>query len=258
MYLANLHFLTHLQSHAAVALLMVANMANMQSTHKFSRPFLLKGKIKYAVYRKIPGTRKTVYCKNHNSIEQCCKALKKRFPDQASQFTPRKLLLVKPTLARRGRNADIAKQKRPVPRIEKVQYLGVTRSIQAKGKIVWKVQNKYNTDQWRVDTQLEAARAVACSEGLTLSDIKHARARFPMLSKRKQQGIHGPAMALYCNKWLGDCENLNMHAKRPKTWKALERFSGIIPAFLIAKVAADRRDVVASANEVFPPQKSSV
>ena len=144
-----------------------------------------------------------------------------------------------------------------MPRIEKVQYLGVTPAVQANGRVAWKVQNKYNTDKWRYDTQLEAARAVARSEGLTLADIKHDKARFTMLSKRKQQEIHGPAMALYCNKRPGDCENLDMHAKRPKTWKALERFPGIIPAFLIAKVAADRCDVVASANEVRQKTKGS-
>ena len=226
----------------------------MQQTHKYCFPVLVKGEIKWGVFRKIPGTRKLAYCGRHGSIRACCAALKKRFPAESSAFTPTELLLEKP----KPRECENAKRLsgRHIKRVEKIQFQGVTPETRPNGKVVWKVHHKYNTPKWRYDSQMEAAAAIVRAEGITLADLKHKTAKLPRLQVKSQQELHGKAMGLYAKRRPGDLVNLDMHAKRPKTWKAMKCFPGIIPAFFLAKVAADRKKVVDSAIELWRARKN--
>lgn len=217
------------------------------ATHKYCLPVLVNGQLKYGVWRKIPGTGEVAYLSRHASIRDCCDALKKRFPAESSSFTPNKLLLKKPNLA----DKRAGKSERPTKRMEKILYKGVTPETRANGKVVWKVHHNYNTPKWRYDCQIEAATAIVHAEGITLADLKRKRAKLPNLKVETQQQLHGKAMALYHLRRPGDCVNADMHAKRAKTWKAMERFPGIIPSFFMAKASADRNDVVESAVELW-------
>lgn len=210
-------------------------MAKVQKrTYKHIKPVLIKDKHFLEVYRKDPKTQKTVYLQRQDSVEQCCKALRKRFPKEAALFSPTLLELKK------------KKKRKPPKRIEKIKYTGATPIVLDDGKTIWQVQKKFETDSWNYDTQIEAACAVAKSEGVTLEEIKHEKPRLPILARHKLRAIHGPAMNLYRKRKPADLENLEAHAKRPRTWKSLKQYPGILPSFLIAKVAADRDNVVDS------------
>ena len=227
------------------------------ATHKHCFPVLVNGKVKYGVFRKIPGTQEVAYCSRHDSIQDCCNALKKKFPAESSAFTPNKLLLNKPNPANKRVTRSGCKSERPIKRMEKVQYRGITRETRSNGRVVWKVHHRYNTPKWRYDSQIEAATAIVRAEGITLADLKHKKAKLPMLKVETQQQLHGKAMALYHKRRPGDCVNADMHAKRAKTWNAMIRFPGIIPSFFIAKVMADRNDVVESAVELWQSSRAS-
>ena len=204
-----------------------------QRTHKHIKPVFVNGKHVLEVYRKDPKTQKTVYLQRHQSVEECCKALQRRFPKEAASLSPTKLRL--------------QKTKTVYPRrIEKIKYTGVTPVVLGNGKTLWRVQKKFKIDTWKYETQIAAASAVAKSQGITMANLKHSKPRLPMLPRQKLREIHGPAMALYCKRKPGDLENLEVHAKKPKTWKYLKKYPGLLPSFLIAKVAADRDSVIES------------
>ena len=204
-------------------------------THKHIKPVFVAGKYCLEVYRKDPKTQKTVYLQRHQSVEECCKALRQRFPAEAASFSPTQLRLKKTN-------------KVGPKRIEKIKYIGVTPLVSSAEKTTWRVQKKFNTDRWNYDTQIAAARAVAKSEGLTMEEIKHEKPKLPRLRNCKLRAIHGPAMSLYCKRKPADVENLEIHAKKPKTWQYLKQYPGILPSFLIAKVAADRESVIESGS----------
>lgn len=227
------------------------------ATHKYCRPVLADGQIKFGVWRKDPSTQKTRYVGRHDTIEKCCKALKEEFPAEAADFTPEKLLRVKPTVSTRVQLGNLGMEARPIQRMEKVMYKGITPERRSNGKVVYKVHAKYNTPQWRYESQIDAARAIARAEECSLKDLQLSKAKLPTLAAQLQQDIHGKAMALYSGKRPGDVESLDRHAKRSKTWHALERYPGIIPSFLIAKVEVDRVDVVRSADEVWKETEES-
>ena len=84
-----------------------------------------------------------------------------------------------------------------------------------------------------------------------MADLRHNKAKLPMLKVEAQQQLHGKAMALYHKRRPGDVVNADMHAKRAKTWKTMECFPGIIPSFLIAKAPKDRNDIVESAIQLW-------
>ena len=206
-------------------------------THKHMKPVVIGGKHFLEVYRKDPISKKTVYLRRHQSVKQCCKALKKRFPKEAASLSPSKLRLKR------------LKTKYP-RRIQKIKYIGVTPVALDNGRTIWQVQKKFNTDSWQYDTQEKAARAVAQASGVTLMDIRHPKSRLPKLSRASFRAIHGPAMALYRKRKPGDLENLEAHAKKPRTWNYLKQYPGILPSFLIAKVATDRDNIIDSCATV--------
>ena len=187
-------------------------------SHKHMKPVVINGKHLLEVYRKDPKTQKTVYLQRYKSVDQCCEALKKRFPKEAASFSPTQLKL---KTTKTG----------PPTRIEKVVYTGVTPIHESNGTMMWRVQRKFNTDRWNYNTQLEAASAVARSQGVSLEDLKHQKARLPMLANYKLRAIHGPAMSLYRKRKPADLENLEAHAKKAKTWKYLKLYPGILPSF---------------------------
>ena len=149
----------------------------LERTHKWCWPVQVEKGIKYGVWRKDPGTKETVYCGRHATIADCCKALKKRFPDEAASFTPGKLLMTKaPPPAMKTVQKHHLKE-RPVKRMPKVEYKGVTAETRANGKVVWKVHDRYDTPRWRYDSQIEAARAICAAEGITLKELKLEKAK---------------------------------------------------------------------------------
>ena len=143
-------------------------------THKYCLPVLTGGTLKYAVFRSIPNTKEVAYCSRHASIQDCCKALKKRFPAESSAFTPNKLLLKKPGPV--DKHAFTPKMtKRPIARVEKIQYRGITPEVRSNRKVVWKVHHKYQTPKWCYDSQIEAATALAHAEGVTLANLRRKK-----------------------------------------------------------------------------------
>ena len=204
-----------------------------QRTHKHIKPVFVNGKHVLEVYRKDPKTQKTVYLQRHQSVEECCKALQRRFPKEAASLSPTKLRLQKTKIVYPRR-------------IEKVKYIGVTPVVLDNGKTLWRVQKKFKLDRCKYDTQIGAATAVAKSQGITLANLKHSKPSLPRLTRQKLRQIHGPAMALYCKRKPGDVENLELHAKKPKTWRYLKKYPGLLPSFLIAKVPADRDSIIES------------
>ena len=120
-----------------VSLAVAYMAAALEADHKHIKPVLVNDKIKYDVHRKILGTRKAVYCNRLASIASCCKALRKRFPAEATRFTPRKLLLEKTGSAQIAKSAAFKKQHDTIRRIEKVKYVGVSRAVHPNGKVVW-------------------------------------------------------------------------------------------------------------------------
>ena len=170
-------------------------------------PVVLDSGVKYRVWRHIPGTRHKAYCGSHETIEDCCKALKKRFPSEAKKFTPRKLLLTKPEPKAMKSVQKHHLKERPVKRMEKVEYKGVTPETRTSGKVVWKVHDRYDTPKWRYDSQKEAARAICAAEGITLKELKFEKAKLPRLSKVHLHALHGKAMHLYYKRRPGDCVN---------------------------------------------------
>ena len=220
-------------------------------THKFCQPLLVGDRVKYAVFRKIPGSQQVAYCKRHYTIQACCDALKKRFPKEASLFTPEQLLLENWETQRTKNAAAKAsgKTKRPIKRMEKIAYQGVTCETRPNGRIVWKVHERYNTPQWRYDTQIGAVKAIAKAENCTMGDLKLKKTKLPTLPRGTVQELHGRAMALYHKRYPGDVVNADVHAKCAKTWTSLKLAPGTLPSFFLGKADKDRRDVVDSVAE---------
>ena len=202
--------------------------------YKYVTPVFGHGKQLLEVQRRCPKLQRIVYLGRHATMQQCCAVLRERWPAEATAFTPRQMLLNPPSTPSTRR------------RLEKSKYKGITPVRQRNGKTRWLVQRHYDTPRRRYDRQLEAARAVATSLGLPLEALKLRKAKLPVLGKRKLREIHGPAMKLYCNRKPGDGEDLEAHAKRSKTWRIVKQYPGVIPSFLMAKVSADRKDVIQS------------
>ena len=199
--------------------------------YKHIKPVRINGKLLLEVYRKDPKTKKTVYLQRHQTVQQCCRALRKRFPQEAASFSPTQLKL--------KRNKTTNRKN-----IEKIKYKGITPVVLPNGKKMWKLQKKFHVNSRNYDTQMAAARAVCKSEGITMEDLKHKKPRLPMLSRQKMRTIYAPAMALYRKRKPADLEDLEKHAMKSETWKYLKKYPGILPSFLIAKVGADRENVI--------------
>ena len=202
-----------------------------KSRYKHIKPVRINGKQLLEVYRKDPKTKQTVYLQRHQTVQQCCTALRKRFPQEAASFSPT-LLKLSRTKTRKRKN------------IEKIKYKGITPIVYPNGKKMWRVQKKFHVNSRNYDTQVAAARAVCKSEGITMEDLKHKKPRLPMLSRQKMRTIYAPAMALYRKRKPADLENLEKLAMKSETWKYLKQYPGILPSFLIAKVGADRENVM--------------
>ena len=207
--------------------------ASRKRTHKFITPVIVEGEKFLDVYRKDPKTKKTVYVHRHKTVEQCCKALRHRFHQEKKKFSPSKLRLAAPRKVQRKR-------------LEKIKYIGVTPLVRSNGKKVWKVQKKFDTESWYYETQEAAASAIAKSLRVAPSVIQHQKPRLPMLPRCKLRAIHSPAMSLYSGKKPGDLENLEAHATRKETWKYLKEYPGVLPSFMISKIALPRDSIIRS------------
>ena len=187
------------------------------------------------VHRRDPQTKTTVYLGRHKSITACCEALKARFPKEKASFTPS--------------NLSLEKSRTKGPRcLEKVKYKGVT-PRRAGGKMVWLVQRQYDTPQWQYETQIAAARAIAKSLGVAVGDLKYKRARLTMPSRSKFRKLHSAAMGLYKNRKPADLEDLEEHARKPRTIRILKLFPGLIPCFLVGKISRVRDDIIKCGEE---------
>ena len=106
-------------------------------------------------------------------------------------------LLKKPNTVGKRVTRSGDKSERPIKRMERIQYRGVTPATRSNGCVVWKVHHRYNTPKWRYDSQIESATAIVRADGLlTLADLKHNKAKLPSLKVDAQQQLHGKAMAL--------------------------------------------------------------
>ena len=110
-------------------------MPKLVKTHKYCLPVIENGKVNYGVWHKLPGMPKVAYCSRHASIQDCCNALKKRFPAESSAFTPNKLLLEKPNPVdkRVTRSGDTSE--RPIKRMDIIQYRGVAPETRYNGTV---------------------------------------------------------------------------------------------------------------------------
>ena len=188
--------------------------------YKHIKPVRINGKQLLEVYRKDPKTKKTVYLQRHQTVQQCCKALRKRFPQEAASFSPTQLKLKK------------AKAKNP-KNIEKIKYTGITPIVLPNGKKIWRVQKKFHLNSRYYDSQIAAARAVARSEGIAIKDLKPKKFRLPMMPRDNMRAIYPPAMALSHRRKPDDSENLEnldpiinetLPAQTPRQCKACLKF----------------------------------
>ena len=169
--------------------------AGRKRIYKHIKPVGRNGKQLLEVCRKDPQTKKTVYLRRHRTVQQCCKALRERFPEDSILFSATKLKWKK------------AKAKNPED-VKKIKYTGITPTVLPNGKKIWRAKKKFRLNSRYYDSQIAAARAVARSEGIAIKDLKPKKFRLPMMPRDNMRAIYPPAMALSHRRKPDDSEKL--------------------------------------------------
>ena len=206
-------------------------------THLHCQPFYSAKKgWRFRVRRRIDG--KLTVAGTHGTIAECVEALKRKFPEEAHNFSEKKLRL-----------SEAATKEPPekLMKLEKRMFQGIYSEKHKWRNTSWKVQRIHGGGRYA--TQLEAAQACAAAQGVQLADIKLKHAVLPTLPIGRQQAIFVDAMLLYADRHPGDSVSTDSFADSELLWKCFTWQPGIIPFFFLAKYTKDREDVLSATKD---------
>ena len=214
-------------------------MSTIMQTHLHCYPVWLPGRAIYRYQlRYSQGHRNCEYLGTHDSVEQCINRLKEAHPENAKNFTKRKLAL---------NPEETDEPEEYQPKVAKRLFEGISPEWRS-GRIVWKVQSAYGGN--RYDTQVEAASVYSRARNKSLEEVRLKDAQLPILPIARQQQELRDFMLLYHGRYPGDACNTDVFAHSAQLWRCFEAHCGIIPMFLVAKYTKDRNDVLRATTTI--------